>query len=100
MLRDIESLRGSTHDNICYSLWHLMVLTPSENGSELLSSLDLSFMFISHLPRESYFIAIQDGWEVGDEPSKILNNSNNSKATLTNDHCIYAIICEQLHKVS
>ena len=39
MLRDTENLRGSTHDNICYSLWYLMVLYFRIDSSDVMEDL-------------------------------------------------------------
>ncbi len=39
MLRDIENLRGPTHDNICYSVFHLMVLYFRMDSSDVVEDL-------------------------------------------------------------
>ncbi len=39
MLRDIENLRDPTHDNICYSVWHLMVSYFRIDSSDVMEDL-------------------------------------------------------------
>ncbi len=39
MLRDIENLRDPIHDNICYSVWHLIVLYFRTDSSDVMEDL-------------------------------------------------------------